>query len=203
MSDLTIRKGKTFTHSLRYAGDPVVFKPITNITRAAPCRLTVTDHGMLDGWPASVESVGGMVEINIKKSTPTAKEFRKMKVVDANTLEISDLNSLGYSAYTSGGVIRYYTPRDLTGKTPRMVVKDKAGGTVIASTDVDHIADGALEIVAATDIPASRVSFTFPDETTAAIVQKKAVFEAELEYAGGTVSYLDSGTITFVTEIAT
>ena len=35
MSKLTIRKGKTFTHVLRYGAEPFCYKAITAITRTA------------------------------------------------------------------------------------------------------------------------------------------------------------------------
>lgn len=203
MSDLRIRKGKTFSHVLRYGAKPFVYKEITAITKTAPARVTATAHGLVDGWPAAVVSAGGMKEINAESAPPKNKDYRQAAFIDANTVEFNDINAAEFRAYTSGGYLQYFTPVDLAGSTSRMVVRTKVGGEIIASSDTAHVTAGAAQITVNTDNTAKTITFLFTDEVTTAIVQKTAVFECEFHDALGAVHYLDSGEIEFTQEIAT
>lgn len=203
MSNLTIRKGKTFAHVLRWGVEPIVYAPITGITKAAPMRVTSPTHGLVDGWPAAVVSVIGMEEANASKIPPAAKDYHQAKRVDADHVEFNRINAAGFKAYKSGGYLQYYTPADLAGTSPRMVVWDKPGGSIIASSDSAHITAGAAAIALDVDNALKTIIFTFTDEVTAAITQTKAVFEAEITDSLGATHYLDDGAITFIKELAT
>ena len=74
-------------------------KSITAATKANPCVLTVTGHGLATGQIIQVTSVGGMVELNNKLFTVT--------VVDPNTIRLDGVDSSAYTAYASGGTISY------------------------------------------------------------------------------------------------
>lgn len=203
MGDLRIRKGKTFSHVLRYGAEPYVYKEITAITRTAPVRITAPAHGLVNGWPVAVVSVLGMKDINAENSPPKPGEYRPATVVDANTIEFNSVNAAGFKSYVSGGYLQYYTPVDLTGAMSRMVVKTKVDGEVIASTVAAHITAGALGITVAMSNVDKTIGFVFSDEVTGQIAVKKCVFECEFEDSLGDVHYLDSGEIEFVQEIAT
>lgn len=202
MSDLEIRKGKTYAHVLRWGVEPIVYKPITGISKSAPMVVDAVGHDLLDGWPTAIVSVVGMDDV-FASDAPKAKDYIQPTVVDADTVEFNKVNSANLKPYKSGGYLQYYTPADLTGAMPRMVVWDKPDGTIIASSDPLHVADGAAELDLDVDLALKTIIFTFTDEVTAAITQKKAVFEAEVADALGRVHYLDSGTITFIRELAT
>ena len=55
--DLVIKQGKTFSKVLRWEAPPIIYKPITAITNAAPVRITSANHGIIDGWRVAIVSV--------------------------------------------------------------------------------------------------------------------------------------------------
>lgn len=67
---------------------------ITNITQANPGQVTAPNHGLSSGNQVYITSVQGMTQINGQTLTIT--------VIDANNFTVNQ-NTLGYSAYTSGG----------------------------------------------------------------------------------------------------
>ena len=202
MSKLTIRKGKTFTHLLRYGVEPFIYKAITEIQQSAPVRIKAVGHGLVNGWPVAVVSAGGMTQLNAENDPPEPPEFQQATVVDADYIELNRVNASRFKLYTSGGYLQFYTPIDLAGGTARMVVKTKVDGDTIASSVAAHITDGALPIAAALDNVLKTILFLFTDEVTGAITNKAAVFECEFEDSAGAVHYLDSGTIDFTAEVA-
>jgi hypothetical protein len=199
IKDFTILQGKTFEHVLRWEALPFVYKAITAITQTLPCRITATAHGMLDGWRVAVVSVKGMTQINAENSPPKAKDFHRATVIDANTVELNDVNSADYKPYTSGGYLQFYTPVDLTGYTARMKIKDRVGGTVLASSEV---ADTPLDTITITldDVEAT-ITITISATDTAALTWTKGVYDLELVSSGGVVTQLLSGKIAVEKEV--
>jgi hypothetical protein len=90
LKEILIQKGKTFALPVRWGVEPFVRKAITGISFAtgAP-RLTVTSHGMPDGWQGAIYGVIGPRQINAKNSPPRASDYHVLTVIDANTLERS------------------------------------------------------------------------------------------------------------------
>lgn len=203
MTTLTIKKGKTFSKVLRWETGPVVYKAITAITKGAPARITAASHGCPDGWRVAVVSVKGMTQINAEvdtKGAPKARSYRKATAVDANTVDLNDVNSAGYSTYTSGGYLQYNTPVDLSGKTGRAVIKDKVGGTVLASTEV---ADTPLDILTLTlDNTAKTITLAMSAADSADLTWKKGVLEIEM-VTGAHVDELLRADIVVEDEVAT
>lgn len=195
-SDLVIEQGKTFSKTLRWETGPVVYKPITGITQAAPARITSAAHGLVNGWRVAVVSVKGMTQINASSTPPKAKDYTKATVIDSNTIELNAVNAADFKAYTSGGYLQYNTPVDMTGYSARMAIKDKIGGTVLLSlTTVNNriVLDNAAKtirlLIAATD--------------TAAITWTKGVYDLEMVSAAGEVASLMSGSVSVVKEVTT
>ena len=94
-------QGSTFSELLRWESSRKIYKSITGITQAAPCIITAASHGVPNGWRVKVTNVVGMKEIN---STDT---YNTATFVDANSIELNGINSVGYTAYTSGGILEY------------------------------------------------------------------------------------------------
>jgi hypothetical protein len=196
---LTLRKGETVAIPLRIESPTLTYKSITAITKAGPVSITVTGHGIKDGWKAAVMNAGGMRQINAESNPPADAEFHKTTVVDANIVQFNDVNSAGYGAYTSGGQLVYYAPLDLSAyASARMTVKDRVGGTQILSFTTEN---GRLEIDSATDTLWVRMTAT----DSAAIAVSKGVFDIELVTPSGEVTALCSAesAMTFLPEVTT
>lgn len=196
MTTLTIIKGKTFARVLRWEAPPIVYKAITAIQQSAPVRLTVTGHGVPDGWRVAVTCVKGMTQINADNEPPKTKDYHVATVVDANTIEFNDINAACYKPYVSGGYLQYNTPVDLAGFTARMSVKDKVGGTELFRLDTGN---GRITI----NNTAKTIDLTISATDTAALTFKKGVYDLEMVSSGGVVTLLLSGDITVQDEVTT
>lgn len=195
-NDLAIKQGKTYSQILRWESAPHIYKAITAITQAAPARITCPTHGIPNGWRVAVVSVKGMTQINAENSPPKDRDYHPATVIDVNTVELNDVNSAGFKAYTSGGYLQFYTPVDLTGHTARMSIKDKKGGTELLSLTT---VNGRLEI----DTVDKSIGISLSAADTAALTWKKGVYDLEMVSGAGVVTELLSGSVTVTTEVTT
>lgn len=182
--DIEIVQGKTFSLTLRWETTPIIRKPITAISLASGApRLTVTGHGMVNGWRGAVTRVVGMKQINAKNSPPKSSDYTPVTVIDADTVELNEVtpcddNGNEWPAYVSGGFIQYNTPVDLSGQRARMKIKDKVGGTTLASTEA---ADSPLNILSFdVDNVEKKISLTIAASATDDITWIKGVHELEM-----------------------
>lgn len=196
MTTLSIIKGKTFARVLRWEAPPIVYKAITGITQTAPAVVTCTGHGLPNGWRAAIVCVKGMTQINASSEPPKEKDYRPVRVIDANTLEFNTINAACFKPYTSGGYVQYNTPVDLAGYTARMSVKDKVGGTQLFRLDTTN---GRITL----DNVNKTITLAITATDTAALTFKKGVYDLELISAGGVVALLLSGDITVIDEVTT
>lgn len=195
---LELLQGETFVRVIRWGALPHVYKAITAITQAAPAAITSTAHGLATGWPVAVVSVLGMTEINAKNSPPRLNEYLQATVVDANTITLNTVNSAEYAAYTSGGYLQYYTPVDMTGFAARMTIKNRIGGTVLAT-----LTSGAPDNRIALDNAAHTVTLTISATDTAAFEFTSGTYDLEMVAPTGAVTRLYQGAITISKEVTT
>jgi hypothetical protein len=135
--NFTILQGETFLRVIRWETLPYVYKPIEGITKSAPVSIKSVDHGLVSGWRAAVVSVKGMTEINAKHSPPRESELKSVTRIDADNVSFNEVNSAEFTAYKEGGYLQFYTPVDLTGYSANMDIKDRVGGTVLATLTSD------------------------------------------------------------------
>lgn len=182
---LKIVRGKTLKKLIHWEnGDVIVRKPITAISLASGApRLTVTGHGIPNGWKAAVIRVQGMKQINAQSEPPGKDDYREATVIDADTVEFNGTNPVDdsgreWSAYTTGGFLVYFAPMDLTNKRCDVVVKDKVGGTILLSS---RSADAPLNLLTTTvDNATKTILVRMEASDAAAITWSKAVWEAEM-----------------------
>lgn len=204
--DITILQGSAFNVPVRYMdGDRIIRKPITGISIASGApRLDVAGHGCPNGWPTTVTLVKGMTQINAKNAEPKGADYRVTTVIDSNTLEYNavspvDDNGREWPAYTSGGFVQWFAPMDLTGKSASMVIYDKKGGTVLASTEAAH---APLDVITATVDAANKViTFSFKSSDTATFTWKKGVYEAEVYSTADDKQRIAEGEVTISREL--
>ena len=201
---LAIVRGKTLQQVIRWETTPVVRKAITAISTVtgAP-RLTVTGHGLTNGWRAACIGIKGMKELNAQDPAKLRdSDYNEVTVIDANTIEFNDVNAADFTAYTSGGFIVYNTAQDLTGYTAEVVIKDKVGGTILLSS---RAADTPLNLITATvDNDAKTIAISISAATTAALTWKKGVWEVEMHSPTNVVtSLIAPSPVTVGDEVAT
>lgn len=205
--DLTIQQGKTFSLVLRWETLPIERKPITGIslTSGAP-RLSLSGNGPPNGWRAYVTMVKGMTQLNAENNPPSARDYNICTSIDANTVEFNEVtpvddNGREWPAWIEGGFLNWNTPVDLTGYTARMKIKDKIGGTVLASTEV---ADSPKNILAITINNATKtITLTIAATDTDDLTWKGGVYDLEMVSATGVVTTILSGKVTVTKEVTT
>lgn len=194
--DLTIVKGKTFSRVIRWGALPYIYKAITAISQTAPVSITSTAHGIPDGWPVAVVSVKGMTQINAVNTPLRTSDYKKSTLVSANNITINKINAAGFSVYTSGGYLQFYTPVNLAGYTARMSIKDKVGGTELLRLDT---VNGRIIL----DNITKTISLLLDATAAAAITFTRGVYDIEMVSSTGVVDLLASGAVDVSTEVTT
>lgn len=167
----SMRLGSSADIQIRIETDEIVFALISSISRSAPARVvTQEEHGLLDGWLASVVDAKGMTSINDVRPT-------SVSVVDTTTIDLDGVSTLGMSAHTAdSGALKWHSPKDLSDYTgARMDIKRAVGATAVLSLHTD---DGTLEIDAATSSVWIRLSPTAL--STAGVTARDYYFDIEL-----------------------
>jgi hypothetical protein len=184
---LKIYQGSTFTQVLRWESYTKIYKPITGITQTAPVVITSVAHGITVGWRAKVSNVVGMKELN-------SSEYYTVTNVTADTVTLNDINAVGYTAYTSGGILEYNEPEPLAGRTARMQIRPKVGSDIVLLELTTE--NGMININDANKI----ITITIPATTTELLTFKSAVYSMEI-VNGSVVTPFIYGNITLDTEI--
>jgi len=171
---LSLRLGATADIPIRVESDELTFAPITAMTKSAPVHIASTGHGIPDGWRAAVLNAGGMTELNGTWNAIRDSDFRRLAVIDVNTIAFPGVTSAGFRTYTSGGELAYYAPKDLSSYTgARMDIKRAVGGAVLASLSTT---DGTIEI----DAPNGAVWLHVTPTTLVELAACDYVFDIEL-----------------------
>lgn len=194
MTDIIIRKGETWSRTIRWESAPWVYTPITAITKAAPMVVTAASHGLVTGWRAAILSAGGMRQANSKNTPPRASDMRKVTFVGSTQVNFNDVDSSSFTTYTSGGYLASLTPVSLASFTARMQIR----ATADATTTLDSL-------VSPTDIVLDdtnhTITVTISATDTAAYTFTSAVYDLELVSAGGVVTRLLEGSVTISSEV--
>ena len=200
--DFEILIGSTWGYVIRWGTTPIVRKPITNIdlSLGAP-RLSVSSHGLFEGWGVAVYGVKSPRQINAVNNPPEGSDYHSATVIDTGTIELNDVtpvdeNGQEWPAYTSGGFIQYDTPVDLTGYTARMSIKDKIGGAVLHSLTTEN---GGITI----DPAAKTILLSIPATTTEDFTWSRGVYDLEMVSSAGKVTRIISGRIALSREVTT
>ena len=151
--DLPIRRGSTFSFVVQWMAEPLLYKAITAINQAAPVKVTAAGHGIPDQWPTAVICVKGMTQLNALNEPPGKNDYHPATYVDADNIEFNGISSACFKAYTSGGYLQFYTPKDLAGYAARLSIMNKrhatkanlwTATTAYATGDYTVIADGTI-----------------------------------------------------------
>lgn len=183
-----IYQGSTFKEVLRYESTTKVYKPITAISQNAPCVVDSVSHGLPVGWRFWISNVKGMKEIN-------STDPYLATSVTSDSVTINSLNSIDFTAYTSGGVISYNEPVNLTGYTARMQIRGKLEDSeIITSLTTEN---SGIEI----NNSNKTITLNIAAAATALFTFQTAVYSLELVSSGGEVTPFANGTMTLVKEV--
>lgn len=184
---LKIYQGSTFTQVLRWESYTKIYKPITAITQAAPVVITAVAHGLTVGWRVKLSNILGMKELN-------SSEYYTATAITTDTVTLNDINSVGYTAYVSGGILEYNEPESLAGCTARMQIRAKVGSTAIL---LELTTENGMIIINDTN---KTITISIPAATTETLTFKSAVYSMEI-VKGLVVTPFIYGNITLDTEI--
>ena len=185
-----IYQGSTFRETYRWESETKVYVPIQSIQKSAPCVITTqTAHNLPVGWRFRVVGAGGMKEIN-----STADNYYLSTGTTSTTITINQVNSLPYTAYTSGGVVEYNQPVPLAGLSARMQIRE-----TVDSTTVLHEATSANGQIIVDDT-AKTIQILLLGNVTQQFDFTTAVYSIEL-FTGSNVTTFAMGNISLVKEI--
>lgn len=188
--NLKVIQGSTFNQVLRWESSTKVYKTISSITNSAPVVINSTGHGVPVGWRVRVTNVLGMKEINSTSTT----HYYTVTNTTSNSVTLNSVNSLGYTAYTSGGVLEYNQPIDLAGYTARMQIRAKLDDTTVIKELTTE--NGGIVI----DNTTKTITLTISATDTAAFTFGTAVYSLEL-VNGNVVTPFAGGTVTLTKEV--
>lgn len=121
--NLKIYKGSSFDEVIRWESANKTYATIYTISKAAPCVVTLGVGEPLPPvhWRVRINNVIGMKEINL-----ASDQYYITSSVDslANKVTFNEINSAGFTAYTSGGILEWNTPVTLTGYSAQMQIRE-------------------------------------------------------------------------------
>lgn len=185
--NLKIYQGSTFSQVLRWESSVKAYKTISAITKAAPMVVTCESHTIPPGWRVKLSGVLGMKEVN-------TDEYIIATGVSSTSLSFNDVNSSNYAAYTSGGVVEYNIPNDLTDFSARMQIR----GKITDATPILELTSAGGGIVL--DNTLKTITINITAAATELLTFKSGVYSLEVVNAG-TVITLAFGNVTLNTEI--
>ena len=185
-----IYQGSTFQETYRWESETKVYVPISAIAKSAPCVITTTSaHTLPIGWRFKVAG-GGMKELY-----PTSDTYHIATGTTSTSVTVNQINSLAYTAYTSGGVIEYNQPVDLANYSARMQIRE-----TVDSPTVIYEASSALGQIVLNNTYKT-ITITILGNQTQLFSFSTAVYSVELfDSANNVLSFL-VGNLTLVPEV--
>jgi hypothetical protein len=187
-----IYEGSTFQETFRWEAQNKVYTQISNVSKAAPCVITTSaSHNIPVGWRIKVSGVGGMKEIN-----QVGDDYYTVTGVTSTTLTLNQINSTGFSTYTSGGIVEHNMPVDLSVYSAVLQIRP----TIDSSTVIQQLtsaAGGGITLNTAD----STINIFIPAVTTRDFDFVSAVYSMELTDTSGVVIPFLTGTVALVREI--
>lgn len=187
-----VYQGATFEQTLRWESETKIYVPIAEVTKSAPVNVIISEGTNMPpvGWRVRVTNVLGMKEINMPDG-----HYELASSISGNVVTLNQINSLGYSQYSSGGVLEFNTPVSLARYTARMQVrkkpKDVTTVLILTTENGGVVLDDATKTIT---IKASA-------EQTSALDFSQAVYDLELVSLDGKVLRFAEGNLTLKSEV--
>lgn len=187
-NDLKLQDSQTFN----------VTRPWANMSTQAAYQYITSQSQITPPIPSNYISTLNAVNVAYSnwQNAITANQatIAAAQAAQANKIEINQVNSLGYTAYTSGGVVEFNQPIPLTGLAARMQIRESVDSTTViheATTQNNQIVlDNTNKTIQITLLGNVTQNFNFAT----------AVYSLEL-YNGNNVIPFINGNITLVQEV--
>ena len=187
---LEIVRGKTTKLVVRWEEKTIIRKKITgiNMDSGAPV-IEIAGHGLTNGWRVYLYGIKGPTELNVEDPEKVRdNDYVEATVVDADNIELNTINAADFKPWVSGGFVAFASPKSLVGVTIRAKIKDKVGGTVLLSTELD---DAPLNLITAVaDDALKTILITISATTAEALTWTKGTWDVEGEDSLGEVTPL-------------
>jgi hypothetical protein len=188
--DLSINQGETYSKAINWYGGGKVCKTIEGLTPGCPTTITITGHGLpsVSDTPIFIKHVKGATRANTKNDKPALATY-----IDANSF-YADVDTVQQTYTANTGIITYFAPKDLTGYTARMHIREELDDTTTI-----------VELVSPTDISISsndaKITVSIADTVTANFDFDEAVYDLELIDVSGNVTRLIEGKVELCKEV--
>lgn len=184
-----IYQGSTFAEVLRWESAVKVYAPITGITKSAPLVVTAPAHGIPVEWRVKFTNIAGMTDLN------SDSIYHQVSATTSDTLTINSVNSLGFKAYTTGGIVEYNKPVDTIDYTARMQIRSKVDSPDIILSLTTENSGIVIDNIKKT------ITINISATDTAALTFNTAVYSLEMISSGGQVTPFVGGNLTLVKEV--
>ena len=196
--DIEIRRGATFVLPVRWETEPWLYAAIASISLTAPASITSAAHTIPDGWNVAVVDAKGLTQLNAKNNPPKASDMRRATVVSSTVIQFNEISAAAFGKHQAGsGYLAWMTPQSLAGYTARMQIKDRIGGTVLAS--LTSLPGGGIVLDDAVKV----IEITITAEQSEAFAWTSAVYDLELVSAARKVTALLEGAVSVSGEVTT
>lgn len=189
-----VYQGSTFQETYRWESQTKVYVPIETISKSAPCVITTQSATDLPiGWRFRVTGVAGMKEINTNNedSYYIATSINQPKT----QITINQVNSTGFTTYTSGGILEYNDWVNIQSYSARMQIRE----TIDSATVIYQATSAAGQIVL--DNTYKTITITIPASATQNFGFETAVYSVELFTQAGEVIPFIEGNLVLIREI--
>lgn len=189
--NFTIKQGASLSLPFYWYDGEQIVKPITELVLGYPTVATAVAHGLpVDQIPVQIVTCTGTTSAN----TAPGKTVYALKLSD-DTFSLPTVNTSGGRAYTGGGYVVYRAPKDITGYTARLQLRQtKASGIILL--DCTSVAG---ELVIGDE--EGKTTLVLDATATGALTFATALYQLELTSSLGVVTRLAGGTVTLDTEV--
>lgn len=193
--NISIQQGSNFEMVVRWESKNVVFKAVTGITKTAPPVLTVAGHAVPDGWRVGLTNIKGMTALNATHAPLEDADYYQAKLIGVDALSLDGIDATGLATYTSGGILRYFSPIDLAGYTARMDIRS----TLASTTVIFALTTGNTRI--ALNNVSKTITLAISAVDTALLTFTSGVYSLELVSGAGEVAQILNGTAKLIKEV--
>jgi len=188
--DITVIQGATFSTALHWYGGGKVCKLIESLTPGCPTQITITGHGLpsTSDTPVFIQHVKGASRANTKPNQPVVASY-----IDANSFYI-DADTVAQTYKANTGLVTYYAPKDLTGWTARMQIRESLEDATVI---LDLVSPADITI----DVSDAKITITIIATVTETLDFDEAVYDLELVDGSGNVTRLTEGSVTLCKEV--